>query len=121
MIASSAVVSRRRRPGPSRGFTLTELIVILVLIGILAVFVAPKFADVGVVRERSEYDKILSALAYVRKMAVAKRRYACVSLASTGLAFSIDSNPPESTASPFGGACPFAAPLDLPSKDAACA
>ena len=30
------------------------------------------------VRERSEYDKVLSAITYARKAAVAKRRYACV-------------------------------------------
>lgn len=103
-----------------RGFTLTELIVTLVVIGILAVFVAPKFAGMNVVRERSEYDKVLSAIAYARKAAVAQRRYACVSVASTAVTLTIDTNPPESTATPFGGTCPFAAALNLAARDQAC-
>jgi len=103
-----------------RGFTLTELIVTLVLIGVLAVFVAPKFGGMSAVRERSEYDKVLSAIAYARKAAVAKRRYACVSASSTVVSLTIDTNPPESTATPFGGTCPFGAALDLASRDQAC-
>jgi MSHA pilin protein MshC len=103
-----------------RGFTLIELIVTLVLIGILAIFVAPKFAGLSAVRERADYDKVLSAITYARKAAIAKRRYACVSLASTAITLTIDSNPPESTATPFGGTCPFATALNLPSKDAEC-
>ena len=71
-------------PSDYRGFTLTELIVTLVLIGVLAVFVAPKFAGMSAVRERSEYDKVLSAITYARKAAVAKRRYACVSVCEHG-------------------------------------
>ena len=108
-------------PSDYRGFTLTELIVTLVLVGILAVFVAPKFAGMSTVRERSEYDKVLSAMTYARKAAVAKRRYACISVSSTIVTLTIDTNPPESTATPFGGTCPFGTALDLPSKDKDCA
>jgi prepilin-type N-terminal cleavage/methylation domain-containing protein len=107
-------------PSECQGFTLIELIVILVVIGVLAVFVAPKFAGMSVIRERSEYDKVLSAITYARKAAVAKRRYACVSVASTVVTLTIDTNPPESTATPFGGACPFGTALDLPSRDQDC-
>lgn len=104
-----------------RGFTLTELIVTLVLIGVLAVFVAPRFAAMSTVRERAEYDKVLSAITYARKAAVAKRRYACISVSSTIVTLTIDANPPESTAAPFGGSCPFGTALDLPSRDQDCA
>jgi MSHA pilin protein MshC len=107
-------------PSNHRGFTVTELIVTLVLVGVLAVFVAPKFSGISVVRERSEYDKVLSAIAYARKAAVAKRRYACVSVSSTVVSLTIDTGPPESTATPFGGTCPFGTALDLPSADKDC-
>jgi len=107
-------------PSDCRGFTLAELIVTLVLIGILAVFVAPRFAGMSVIRERGEYDKVLAAITYARKAAIAKRRYACVSIASTIVTLTIDTNPPESTATPFGGTCPFGTALDLPSKDQDC-
>jgi MSHA pilin protein MshC len=103
-----------------RGFTLTELIVTLVLIGILALFVAPRFAGMSTVRERSEYDKVLSAVTYARKAAVAERRYACVAVSSNAIALTVDANPPESTASTFGGTCPFGTALDLPAKDPDC-
>jgi MSHA pilin protein MshC len=103
-----------------QGFTLTELIVTLVLIGILALFVAPRFAGMNTVRERGDYDKVLSAVTYARKAAVAKRRYACVAVASNSVTLTVDGDPPESTATPFGGTCPFGTALDLPSKDPDC-
>jgi MSHA pilin protein MshC len=107
-------------PSDNRGFTLAELIVTLVLIGILAVFVAPRFSGMSVIRERSEYDEVRSAITYARKAAVAKRRYACVSVSSTVVTLTIDTNPPESTSVPFGGTCPFGTALDLPSRDKDC-
>ena len=102
------------------GFTLPELIVTLVLVGILAVFVVPRLTGINAVRERSEYDKLVSAIAYARKAAVAQRRYACVVVTGTVVTLTIDPNPPESTATPFGGTCPFATALNLASRDAAC-
>jgi Tfp pilus assembly protein FimT len=102
-------------------FTLPELIVILAIIGILAVFVAPRFTAINATRERSEYDKVVSAIAYARKAAVAQRRYACVAVTGTVVTLTIDPNPPESTSTPFGGTCPFTTALNLPSRDAACA
>jgi len=105
----------------NRGFTLTELIVTLVMISVLAIFLAPKFGGMSAVRERTEYDKVLSAITYARKAAIAKRRYACVSVSGTLVTLTIDSNPPESTATPFGGTCPFGTALDLASKDKDCA
>jgi MSHA pilin protein MshC len=109
-----------RTASDNRGFTLPELIVTLVLIGILAVFVLPKLTGMNAVRSRSEYDKVLSAITYARKAAVAQRRYACVVLSGTVVTLTIDPNPPEATATAFGGSCPFATPLNLPAKDAAC-
>jgi MSHA pilin protein MshC len=97
------------------------LIVTLAVIGILAVFVAPRFTAINAVRERSEYDKVLSAIAYARKAAVAQRRYACVVTTGTVVTLTIDANPPEATATPFAGACPFTTALNLASRDAACA
>jgi MSHA pilin protein MshC len=104
----------------NRGFTLTELIVTLVVIGVLAVFVVPKLDGMSAMRQRAEYDKVVSAIAYARKAAVAKRRYACVAVAGAAVTLTIDSNPPESTSTPFGGICPFATALDLAARDKDC-
>jgi MSHA pilin protein MshC len=104
------------------GFTLTELIVTLLVIAILAVFAIPKLSNMSVVQQRSEYDKIVSAIQYARKSAVAQRRYVCVSVSAAAVSLTVDPNPPEATATPFGGTCPsFAAALALPSPDSSCA
>ena len=112
--------ARERAPSSVRGFTMTEIVVVMVIIGVLAVFMLPKLTGINVVQQRADYDKVTFAVQYARKAAIAKRRYACVAVSATAVTLTIDSNPPESTATPFGGSCPFATALPLPSPDGAC-
>jgi len=90
------------------------------VLGVLAVFLVPNLIGVSVVQQRADYDKVTSALQYARKAAVARRRYTCVVLSASAATLTIDPNPPESTATPFGGTCPFATALPLPAQDSAC-
>jgi MSHA pilin protein MshC len=115
-----ATAGLRHPPLAQRGFTLTEMIVIMVILGVLAVALLPNLMGVSVVQQRAEYDKLTFALQYARKSAIARRRYACVALSASTATLTIDSNPPESTATPFGGTCPFATALPLPAPDSAC-
>jgi len=53
------------------GFTLVELVVVILLLGILAAFVAPKFFNLSEYRTRAAYDEVAGAVRYAQKLAVA--------------------------------------------------
>ena len=72
-------------PARQRGFTLVELIVIMVIVGILAVAAMPRFADRGGFDARGFYDATLSALRYAQKSAIAQRRNVCVAFSAAGV------------------------------------
>jgi MSHA pilin protein MshC len=62
-----------RLPGAPRGFTLTELVMTIAIIGILAVMVAPRFMSSKAFASRGFYDEAQAVVRYAQKTAIARR------------------------------------------------
>lgn len=97
------------------GFTLIELVMVLVLLGILAVFVLPRVDLTQGFDEVGYRDAVRSTLEYARKSAVAQRRNVRVVLAGNNLTLTIDNVTPDTV-----GAGTFPRNLALPAADRRC-
>ncbi len=67
-----------RRVAIVRGFTLIELIIVIVLLGVLAVVAAPRMFNNNDFYARGFHDETLGFLRYAQKTAIAQRRTVCV-------------------------------------------
>jgi MSHA pilin protein MshC len=67
-----------------RGFTLVELVVSMIILGVIAVAVLPRFAERSTFETRGFVDQTVATLQYARKVAVAAGRNVCVSASSGG-------------------------------------
>jgi MSHA pilin protein MshC len=79
------------------GFTLVELIMVLVIVGILAVAAIPRMFDKTSFESRGFYDRTISTLRYAQKLAIAQRRFVCVGIAGNVITLTYDTTPPSTS------------------------
>jgi MSHA pilin protein MshC len=84
-----------RNKGQS-GFTLVELVTIIVILGIISAVALPRFFDRNTFESRGFYDQVISTLRYAQKTAVAQHRLVCVAFTVNSITLTIDSTfPPD--------------------------
>ncbi|HET6720168.1 MAG TPA: type II secretion system protein [Rhodocyclaceae bacterium] len=67
----------------SDGFTMIELVVTMIIIGILAVSILPRFDSLGSFDAAGFADQTQSLLRYAQKSAIAQRRWVAVDVGAT--------------------------------------
>ena len=91
----------------SRGFTLIELIMVMVMVGILAVYAVPRLFDRSVFDARGMHGMTMSYLRYAQKSAIAQRRQVCVAYTASSVTLTV-------AAASGTGICPAASSLSGP-------
>lgn len=97
----------RQAPRVSRaqsGFTMPELVIVMVIAGILAAYAMPKMYAALNLRDDAWHDALLSSLRYAQKSAVARRRLTCVDITATTVAITTAVvNPASACTAPMTG------------------
>lgn len=104
------------------GFTMVELIVVIIIVGIMAAVALPNMSLMFGYDETGYRDKVKAAVEYARRSAVAQRRIACVTVSGSQVSLRIELTTPETVGS---GTCATAGlvssqDLNLPTADTHC-
>lgn len=79
----------RKFSHPSTGFTVIELVMVILMLSILSVVVMSKFWDNSTFQARGFADQVLSTLRYAQKSAIAQHQNVCVNLTATAITLKI--------------------------------
>ena len=78
------------------GFTLVELVMTMVIIGIMAAVAAPRFFSVSLFQARGYADQVKATLRYAQKIATVQNRYICVAFTTNSVTLTYDTTAPGS-------------------------
>jgi MSHA pilin protein MshC len=102
----AGVLQRLSKPGlGQRGFTLIELVMVMVLLGVLSVYAAPRVLNTTDFHARGFHEETLSLIRYAQKTAVAQRRTVCVTLTAAAPAKATLSMASVDSSSASSGVC----------------
>ena len=91
----------------NRGFTLIELIIVIVILGVISIYAAPRILDTNIFNQRGLYDETIALLRYAQKTAIAQRRTVCVTFGAANASLTM------ATSATVNG-CAAATPLSGP-------
>ena len=92
-------------PRASHGFTIVELIMVMIITGVMAAVVAPRLMDNSDFKARGFADQVQASLRYAQKTAIAQRRFVCAAFTSGSITLTINTTatcPGGALASPDG-------------------
>jgi MSHA pilin protein MshC len=98
-----------------RGFTLVELVMTMVIVGIIAAVAVPRFFDANVFKSRGFADQVQASLRYAQKEAIAQRRNVCVATTASDITLTIASVSGAASACNTNLASPAGQPSNCPS------
>jgi len=87
-----------------RGFTLVELVMVIIIAGMLATYALPRFFSKDNFENRGFYTEVLNAVRYAQQLAVAINCNTQVSLTNNGYTVSMATNPNDCSGGGFGPA-----------------
>lgn len=91
-----------------RGFTMVELVMTIVILGIISAVAIPKFFDNSVFQSRGFADQVKATVRYAQKAAIAQHRFICVAVAANAVTLT------QGTTAACGGALAGYTPVTAP-------